>query len=391
MRDRVSGVGWIRSVYVALGLVGAASTTAQEQVIFSDPKSKASPAAESQSKVKRSQGWENPFSNLRPGNSLQGITAPPFAPPSSLAPSRSPLTPRERDLLMERRDWILRAPGSEADSELDVNRAFGVREHGVEGNASESTAPKGDLLRYYERLESSDTPPGAPQPGADPLRNSAGPLSLTSTPGRDGYRPPGERSLEPRVSAPAFLANPNTGSREPGQEANSGIRAWVDNPFQRDRSSGRESSSATSDRSVLSSLAPLTAPGVAPAASPETELTGVARLLGANPIVSPVSELSISSSLDPVTAYPDPTREALNPVMASPTRNLSGPLLPQDLLAAESLERRPNLAPSATARGPLENPFQSMSGAIKGSDSTVGGKRKLHSIKAQIELPGRSF
>lgn len=390
MRDRVSGVGWIRSVYVALGLAGVASTTAQEQVIFSDPKSKTSAPAESQSKVKRSMGWENPFNNFKPGNSLQGITAPPFAPPDSLTPSRSPLTPRERDLFLERRDWILRAPGSEADSEQDVNRAFGVREHGVEGNASESTAPKGDLLRYYERLESSDTPPGAPQPGADPLRNSAGPLGFNSTPGRDGYRPPGERSLEPRVSAPAFLADPQADSREPGQEANSGIRAWVDNPFQRDRSSGREPSSATSERSVLSSLTPLTAPGIAPAASPETELTGVARLLGANPIVSPVSELSITS-LDPVTAYPDPTREALNPVVVSPTRNLSGSLVPQDLLAAESLERRPNLAPSATARGPLENPFRSMSGAIGGSESTVGGKRKLHSIKAQIELPGRSF
>ncbi|MCZ7636619.1 MAG: hypothetical protein M5U12_11695 [Verrucomicrobia bacterium] len=389
MRDRVSAVGWIRSVYVALGLAGVVSTTAQEQVIFSDPKSKASPPAESQSKVKRSQGWENPFSNLKPGNSLQGITAPPFAPPSSLAPSRSPLTPRERELLMERRDWILRSPGSGADTELDVNRAFGVREHSVEGNTSESTAPKGDLLRYYERLESSDTP-GAPQPGTDPLRNPAGPLGLGSAPGRDGYRPPGERSLEPRVSAPAFLAGPNPGAREPGQEANSGIRAWVDNPFQRDRPSGREASSPDRRTVRAQFLDSPHSPGVAPGPSPETELTGVARLLGANPIVSPVSELSITS-LDPVTAYPDPTREALNPVVVSPGRNLSGPLVPQDLLAAESLERRPNLAPSAAARGPLENPFQSMSGAIGGSESTVGGKRKLHSIKAQLELPGRSF
>jgi hypothetical protein len=382
-------VGWIRSVYVALGLAGVASTTAQEQVIFSDPKTKATAPAESQSKVKRSQGWENPFSNFKPGSSLQGITAPPFAPPSSLAPSRSPLTPRERDLLLERRDWILRSPGSNSDTELDVNRAFGVREHSVEGGATENTAPKGDLLRYYERLEASDTA-GAANPAADSLRNPAAPLGLTSTPGNGGYRSPGEWSLEPRVSEPGFLANPNPNPAETGEEANSGIRAWRDNPFQRDRSSGRESSFPAGDRSVLSSLTPLTAPGVSPAGQPNAELTGVARLLGVNPIVSPVSELSITS-LDPVTAYPDPTREALNPVVVSPTRNLSGPLVPQDLLAAESLGRRPNLAPSAAARGPLENPFQSMSGAIKGSETGVGSKRKLHSIKAQLDLPGRSF
>lgn len=358
-----------------VGTLVTYSAVAGEGVTFSDKWSERRPATQRPGAGKRL-SFENPFGSFSSGSSsLNGIAAPPFSPPQG-----TPLSPRERELLQQRRDWIMQTTDDRLGNREEVNRALGVRDYSPDPSKKESEEDKGTLIRYYEKLEAAETAPGlslrSPPENDTTTRDSLSPLGLDGTPrapGSDPFR----SSLDPSRSSP--------GSPRLNDIAATGVRGDSLTPATRQFGLWErpfENASSDSRRPSLAFRTSLGADGTAEGPS------GIERVLGGAPAVSPVAPLSRGplTSLDPVTTYPDPTREALNPVVASPATSLGSPLQ-----ASGSALGRPMLASpvsplrnlGAGARGPGE-----MFGSPAAASSSP---RTLNSMKLQLEMPRRGF
>lgn len=357
-------------------LVSAAGW-AGEGVTFSDRRSEPRPAVTSRP-ASRGLGLDKPLGSFDPGaSSLQGITAPPFATPNAI-----PLTPRERELLIQRRDWILQSPDNRLGSSEEVNRAFGVRDYKPEssGKDNDKEKEKGTLSRYYEKLEAAEEAQSSVKPQdqerSTPDNNnnadSLSPFGVERTPqdfwGGGGYLGPSDRSSGDSMS-------PRLGDFSSGFRSDSlGMAARDANrwpkPFEADRSSGRKSSFSFQ-----------TLGGAEAANQP----TAAERLLGSNPVGNPIGRDPISS-LDPVTAYPDPTRQALNPVVSSPVGSLGSPLQ----AASPGRDRPLASSPSSVMRDLGGGSFR---GAFSpnGASPVFNERRTLNSMKVTLEAPRRGF
>lgn len=358
----------------AVGLLLATASTAVvwagEGVTFSGRRPDPRPAATSRTPGSRLT-IQSPLNSFGPGaSSLQAIPAPPFAAPRAL-----PLSPRERELMEQRRDWIMQSSENRLDSRDEVNRAFGVRDYDPDTAAKkkkESETDKGTLTRYYEKLEAEESAPAEPGHSKPEETDSLSPMGLEPLPaygGYDSYLSPGNRAgagndpMSPRLNdiSAGLRSDPfGAAAREAGR--------WPQ-PFEAERPGSRKPSFSFQSGT-----------GGESAAQPSS----VERLLGGNPIDTTVSRGPVSS-LDPVTAYPDPTREALNPVIAPPVTSLGSPLQADGSVRDRSLA----VSPSSALRDLGGSPLRSSFGAI--STGPRVERRTLNSMKVQLDAPRRSF
>lgn len=371
MQPRRSCLGQGSALSRVLFLMLTCGASAGEKVTFTDKRSPHEPVTQSRPGTARVT-IESPLGSFSPGSSsLRGIPAPPFS-----SPRPAPLTPQQREALDQRRDWIMQTPDDRlADSEK-VNRALGVRDYSAEdaGKTAEEATENGTLLRFYEKLEageSADLPAATGQASSEPTE-SLSPLGLDGAPtfpGAQPHAPSGEWS--PAYGTPSSWNNGVPAGRlEPFRVPPRALGA-MERPFEPRR--GAESTSSFL-RQVIA--------GTEGAPEP----SGIERLLGGSPISSPIASPIVRSpitSLDPVTAYPDPTREALNPVVTSPIGSLNSPLQAGAATSPRSLLTTPSLM-GRTLVG-----SESVGGSLKAGSRNDRGA--LQSIKVQLEMPRRSF
>lgn len=366
----------VGTVLVGLGCQSAL-VSAGEKVTFSDTARQPTlPDTSKQRDSGRSLSFQNPFESFGSrGGSLNGVTARPFAPSTLMPPAAPavPLTKREMDLLDERRNWILQTPDGGKLGETDADKAFGVDDFGGKSaGKSNSTLDndQGDLVRYYKSLEVRSGADAA-TPGQDVLKNTVGSLgnqdsrsdSLGATPANPFAEPTGLSALsQPRDSAFDSLRSP-AAAQENG---------WLTKSL-------REIN-ASANRGVVGGLDAVNG-------APAKDLSGMAMVLGQSPITSPIAASPISK-LDPLSTYPDSTRDALNPVVGQALDAKKSPLQPA-FTASEKFNKSLQLPPSTALQGlgaSMLAPSASPSIA-----SPLAQPRSLSSTKVQFELPKRSF
>lgn len=393
-----------------LGLVlvggGSGPARAGEAVIFSDSEKAGEKLEESRkAPAQRKPRFENFLDRLSQprGSSLEAVAPPPFAPTAPGAETVTPLTEKEWQQLKERQNWIHRRPEDLGKDARDPQRAFGVREQNQPGSPGSPKARQGWLVEYYQQLGKTQAEAENAVPG--PLRNASGALrDRRRDGGRDGrepygalagdgaVRPEAGESLHPVGASGFSRVEAVAGERSPAVSED--LQFTAENLFDapggtdkgsRDPSWLRSPSGLERPRPGFSPLSRLPAAPINPA------VAEVNRLLGNDPLGNPLAANPISS-LDPVSTFPDPTREVLNPVTpAKPGEGRNSPLAPA---ARPSLETQPTRSrmlsgtpgilgaePPGTARSPLSQP----PGAV------TEERRGLHSIKLNLELPRRSF
>ena len=386
---------------LGLSLAGGGMTgLAGETVTFSNSERRPRTQAADPRKTKPNgtRTFDNPLESFgRGGSSLEGVTAPPFAP-SVLAPEpQAPLTDKERRLLDQRQNWIFRSADDYQREQNDAHRAFGVEAFDNDGGGRRPETGKGKLVDYYERLSRSEEAGREAVPEA--LRNSG---VSGRTNGRNGSFSSNHGNREPGGdqaggSLAPVRANGLTGDRTDApfeatsSEQESGLRFGEERRGETglgERRPGDDSPkwlrTALEQNSVLTMEAPALSPLPSPDGLAIEELRGVSRILGSSPIGNPLS------SLDPVTAYPDPTREVLNPVVGRPIGASIRPAAPGALTRQDQPGRGIQLGgASSILDGGSGLAQQSSLGKVL--DSSAPERRALHSIKVNLEMPRRSF
>jgi hypothetical protein len=365
---------------MAAVVLGTFTALAADKVTFSDSNKSKDPADVAKPASKASRSFQNPFESTGPkGSSLQGVTAPPFSPSAPSESTPSPLTARERQMLEDRRDWIMRTPGNGSYSERDVNRALGVKEYDAGANASKS-ADKGWLMRYYEQGQSSKNASTKGLP--ETMRTQ--PMGLESS-GRNGNRSlttkdsanwsqSGERALDMQESVTGLPG---------GLEKSAADHDWM----QASRMGSAKSPRFDAPRNLGLDLDPeITGPN----ALQGQQLQGITKILGRDPIQStlPSSASLLDTGLGSVNAYPDSTRNALNPVVAKPAADNKVPFQP-GFAAGERPEKSLQLKSSAVLDGLGANSYFAPV-PEKPADVPLVQQRGVHSMKTQIEMPRRS-
>jgi hypothetical protein len=298
-----------------------------------------------------------------------------------------PLTEKELRLLDQRQNWIFRTPSDLKRDHEDAHTVFGVREleSGAPGDRPEAGGSRARLVDYYDRLgreretrssdgmnSARDTQPGTEKPGqASPIL--AFPEGLSRNEGSLApVHPPGFGGPASPLAPPGVFTSTDATFNEPEVRPIFPDSDWTRNDWTRSGLPMRES--------------PIAAPFPAMDGPVAEQLTGVSRILGASPIGNPLS------SLDPVTAYPDPTREPLNPVIGRPVNASSRPLgaLPT---AGEAPQAGGRTTPFSTSPAILATTPGLAPGAVPGraADSSAPERRTLQSMKVNLDLPRRAF
>lgn len=408
---RTPGLHTLRRFFVGLGLVLVCGVGglgyAGDQVTFTDADASAPRLEKSKKTTPQDQGkrrWESFLDRLSGptrGGSLEAVTPPPFAPAVPGTETVVPLTEKEWQRLKERQNWIHRRPEDLGKTDRDTPGLLGVRGENQVGQPEPSTtAPKprqGWLTEYYEQLSKNRS--GAETAIPEPLRNSPesardrrrqlNPLPEVSA--WEGASPQRGESLRPveaagfgRGDTPAWersaLATQRPGETDMTAEQMAREPLWLRNRGSLERS--------------RYSLSPQVGP--APALPGTPALEGVARIMGQNPIGNPLAAAPLAanplSSLDPVTAYPDPTRELLNPVTPVKSGQGADPkAVGPGLNSAETTPARNRML--SASPGPLSSVAPAGAGADVRlpATPTPDERRALHSIKLNLELPRRSF
>lgn len=406
------------SAVLGLALAGATVLTGRggEGVIFSDSEQAGARLEDSKPTPPQKQRWQiaNPWDQFgrRGGSSLDAVTLPPFAPAAPNQPPVVPLTEKEWQMLKERQNWLLYrrfddpSPSGRDSSEwlggpdktdsLTPSRAPG------QDSPDARKARQGWLTDYYEQL--SKNRGGAESAVPEPLRNSGGldPDRARNNglprPGtlflRDGTPlPAGAESLRP-IEMGGFTRGATPGRQTVGSDAGRAETLSSSGRQERERPEVElpawQQGAWGANRLRQDLWSRPSQPGVP---GPEGQpLEGVARILGSNPLGNPLASASLEaaplSSLDPVNAYLDPTREALNPVRPVTQDPLR--VTPSGTAGLEPPERRRMLT---TAPGVLSGDLPAAAGPALSRPVNGGSeeRRSLHSIKVNLELPRRSF
>ncbi len=391
----------LAGLLIALASSVQAGESGGETVIFSDRGDNV-PSARvrdpRQNRSKRSWGWENPLEHIGRGSrgSLDAVTAPPFAPVVPPAETYVPLTDKELRQLRERRHWIQRRPEDLDRPNTDPRAILGVRKTDSPGTREGTgQSGKGWLAEYYERAgESRQTETDRDNNRLTSERSSGrSPSEQDAWLGgpedrRDLGTPP---SLQPADTfwGPDWEKRVGEGFRpealDPFETRQEYLRSsyagptWLRTPPRRERQ--RPSLPA-----FLQPGGPNNAAGTSGTAEP---LQGIARILGGNPISSPFNNSPVTS-LDPVMAYPDPTREAMNPVTPVNYR-AEGIRLPGMADANIQAPGRDRMLTRSASAPTLAAPNAVLPSPAQGLNNTPDQRRPLHSIKVNIEMPRRSF
>lgn len=392
-------------ILTGLGLLlagGCAGALAGERVTFSNAEQRPNTPVADPRKAKpgRSYSIENPFENFgRKGSSLDGVTAPPFAPTVSLPEPQLPLTDKERRLLDQRQNWIFRSTDDIQRDQEDAHRVFGVEQFEDNGGGQKSEGGKGKLVEFYERLSKSEQEANdaltdkvrtsirsnrSPRPGRYP--GDAGRGEGPDADGQGGSFVRGdesEGSLAP--VRPMGLGGFDSG---PGSEFERGFTGGdrmgrdFDTRSANDRPDWLKAALERND--VLGQSAVSAGPLGAGDGLAAGELRGINRILGSSPIGNPLS------SLDPVAAYPDPTREAMNPVLGRPLANSMRPALSGPLMQSDAPARSLSLGGPSPLFGP--GPALAPQGVLGSAAGIRAPERPaMHSIKMNLDLPRRAF
>ncbi len=394
-----------------MGLVlvcgGGTPGWAGDKVTFTDAED-AAPRVQQSTKTKtatpqkrRLENFLDQISRPRGGGSLEAVAPPPFATATPDPGAVPPLTEKEWQQLWKRQNWIQRRPEDLGKPERDASGLLGVRESNqTDLSEPSSTSPRarqGWLVEYYEQLGKarSEAESAVPEPLRDPLRSGRErrrPTDLSlENPAWDGQpsartgeslKPVEAAGFSPGVSIsrnPAAFAPERARETRPGVAEETRNPAWLRGASAMDR--------------VRLPASPLAGPASPPGTPP---LEGVARILGQNPIASPLAGNALAanplSSLDPVTAYPDPTRELLNPV--TPVKSGPGPEPGLTISGPGGLETAPTRSRMLSGS---PGALSSVAPAGSGPDlrlpapSATEERRGVHSIKLNLELPRRSF
>lgn len=390
-----------------LGLVlvggGPGPARAGDAVIFSDSEKAGEKLEEARkAPAQRKPRYENFLDRLSQprGSSLEAVAPPPFAPTAPGAETVTPLTEKEWQQLKERQNWIHRRPEDLGKDARDPQRAFGVREQNQPGAPANPRARQGWLVEYYQQLGKTQAEAENALPG--PLRNASGALRDRRRDGsRESYgalagdgmaRPEAGESLRP-MGAYGF-SRVAVAPGEPSPAASEDLQFSAENLLEGPRGNEKGGSDPAWLRGAHGlersrpGLSPLPAMPVAPINPAVAEVN---RLLGNDPLGQPLAANPISS-LDPLSTFPDPTREVLNPITpARPGEGRESLLAPAGRPSLETQPTRNRMLsgtpgilaaePPGTARSPLSQP----------PGAAPEERRGLHSIKLNLELPRRSF
>lgn len=315
-------------------------------------------------------------SSRRP--SLQGVTTSPFQLPSR--PTGRILTKQELDRIQAKTDWIFQGSEDAEMNEENLHRALGIRETS-EGDPDSVLGEHhaSALERYLQKRQEREQemgrdaenapvtttellapatdsamamvgPDGQPRPGTAPdgafdltsPDNPADSLGLS----RDTFLPSRGGSLQPfALTRPGF-----------GDLRNLGFN----------QRSGLLGDSGSSSR-------------------------GISDLLGSSPIESVITPNGLAVT-DPINAFPDLTRQEINPVTPSVApATTAKPLFP-DTTATPSGQvvqtRRPAVANPLSAGAPSRS---FLPPAPKGNSSLNPSFSPSRSIRTQLEIPRRTF
>lgn len=304
--------------------------------------------------------------------SLEGITAVPFAPvPSS--PSLNALSPRDREALDRRRNWLFYSDETRSMTDQSVQQALGVRLLNEREDPNDAT--KRLARTAVERYLLEGPADAADAAGAEPLRNSLTANFLLSPPDAGDSR-------TPVFGGADFLRREDDGFQ---RGALSLGRSSLDALFENGAGGlgGRENG-------FLSEFASPNQFRELPGGD-RREPSGIVRaseMLPNAPYEKAVGP-RLSEILDPVNSYPDATREPLNPVVGSAQNPGSMEPLFSERNAPETR------VGSLTRASALDLPGRGnagLLGPVMGSATERGPKTSaLKAMPVRLEIPGRSF
>ncbi|MCP5521161.1 MAG: hypothetical protein H7A46_06390 [Verrucomicrobiales bacterium] len=311
--------------------------------------------------------------------SLTPLTAPP--------PGETRiLTPREIQLLDQNKNWIFQDPSKTGLTEENLQRALGVRSKTAETEAGESgEEPKTAIERYLaEEQTRQETPDTEENPDATATRAPW----LRNTPGTaSGYEPyPTAQALR---DDPLYLELTGLGDRmDPALEDS--VRAARESARELRETMEQVSRGQVFGRMDARSLRQSLRPGGAS----NLRESGLDGLFGTSVgVESPVGP-RVGTMLDPVNAYPDLTRQELDPVVARPSGTF-------DSMAPKPLFSDPQNGRSSMVRAPgsglpdLLRASPVSGGLMPGLNNPVDSLQPAYSptkgMRLQLQLPGRTF
>lgn len=318
--------------------------------------------------------------------SLEPVNTMPF----QTSPRSSPgitLTPRDLERLDQNKNWLFQDPSETGLTEENLQRALGVRSlEGEEGSLGAGNEARTAMERYVENQrsaagESEDT--GNIQDEGDRMAWMQDSASMTSPFGAYPATPEALRNdplyleltgLDNRLDPE--LERTLRAVRESGQDVRDALHQ-----------AGRGQVFGLETRSLRDSLQP------GAARESDRGLGSLGGLLDSEAVSSPIGP-RVGSVLDPVNAYPDLTRQELNPVVVRPT-GLGDSLTPKPVFsdlqnARNSLARTPGRGLS-DLMGPAPGRGSLMPSMSSPQDSLQPMYSPTKDVRRQLTLPGRAF
>ena len=313
-------------------------------------------------------GLENPFGgSLDRDSSLGGVPAAPFSPTAT--PSRA-LTPKEKDLIDQRDNWMQRSMDELSITEKTANEAFGVRDYKAEKT---DLRPKSDMERYFDKADEK-----VKLGESEALDASHAKESALRTLGNSRE----VSSLEPTTSlaVPGMARDPAALGVSGGIGFASGPGLLLDQDHTSMRSSFKEPELGASPRldNRASDLLQ----------ERKARMANFREVMNGGSIGGAKGDL-LRSSMDPVNFHPDLTRDVMDPVAPmSFSSVLSG------TKASFSDSLRPVGMGTATSRpGGLDSLLTKGQSSVSIAPSIVPASqpRRMAPSPLVIEMPKRNF
>ena len=354
------GRGFARVLPMLVCIV-AASVMGGEKVRFSDDQGSGSD--QNTGTQRGSRLMNDPWGGLRSSSrgSMEGVAAAPF---SFSTPGRS-LTPQDRELLDQKKNWMFQTSEDFGLTDKSANRAFGVREADAESGPSTGVFSSSSHSDSMSRFLTSSRQ-AAPSTTSAPLKSSLDEPSFSDL-GAPGSLP-GE-SLLNATSGPNVSSRPDLSqSLSDGRQRTGGLGVFeslsgVGNaatPFSRGLDRPLAGSSGLAERSQIG--------------------TG----LFSAPVMDP-----LSGSLGSIGEALDPTSRPLNPILPSGPAASMATTIPGFSDFSSTLA-----APNAPSRSRLADTFRQSSFSAPGVGFGVRPNRESPSIRnatAVLPMPRRAF
>ena len=300
------------------------------------------------------------------------------------SPVGAALSPRELELLDRNKNWLFQDPSETGLTDENLHRALGVRPlDGEEGSQSSSSAGGTAMERYVERQQAATEKTEGLESVEDGGNGMAWMQNSATATSPLGAYPTTSEALR---NDPLYRELTGVGNRlDP--ELDRSLRAIRETDLEfRDalQQAARGQVFGLDSRSLRESLRP----GLARESD-----NGIGRLFDSETLGNPIGP-RVGSVLDPVNAYPDLTRQELNPVLARPA-GFGESLTPKPVFsdprnARNSLARTPgrglsDLLGPPSGRGGLVPSFNSPQGSLQPVYSPARDMRR------QLTVPGRAF